>query len=135
MSVTELESSGASTIDYFALNDAALRGFQGVEADMRWSKRPHRPALLKLLDHGQKIRHFIYTVTPALPVERITGPLREGPTWSTHCILANTCLDMALDEHSDVAVAWALPSRLWGQFAVTAAMEVAHATGCDLVQA
>eukprot|EP00959_Pyramimonas_sp_CCMP1952_P212708 4450643-Pyramimonas_sp.AAC.1 len=71
---------------------------------MRWSKRPHRPALLKLPGRGQKIREFIYAAAPALPVERITGPLREGPAWSTHCILANACLDMALDENSDAAV-------------------------------
>eukprot|EP00959_Pyramimonas_sp_CCMP1952_P050154 1048051-Pyramimonas_sp.AAC.1 len=42
---------------------------------------------------------------------------------------------MALDENSDAAVVWALLSRLWGQFAVAAAMEVAHATGCDVARA
>eukprot|EP00959_Pyramimonas_sp_CCMP1952_P134392 2811741-Pyramimonas_sp.AAC.1 len=42
---------------------------------------------------------------------------------------------MALDENSDAAVVWALLSRLWGQFAVAAAMEVAHAIGYGLVQA
>eukprot|EP00959_Pyramimonas_sp_CCMP1952_P204723 4280935-Pyramimonas_sp.AAC.1 len=127
--VTCRGGTGTSAIDYYALNDAVLRGFQGVEADMRWDRRPRRPALLKLSDNGQKIRHFIYTVNPALPVERIVGPLREGPTWSAHQVLASACLDMAFDERSDVAVAWALLSRLWGRSAVTAATEVAHATG------
>eukprot|EP00959_Pyramimonas_sp_CCMP1952_P247327 5170161-Pyramimonas_sp.AAC.1 len=31
--VTCRGGTGVSTIDYFALNDAALRSFQGVEAD------------------------------------------------------------------------------------------------------
>eukprot|EP00959_Pyramimonas_sp_CCMP1952_P427925 8961803-Pyramimonas_sp.AAC.1 len=34
---------GSTIIDYFAVNGVLLRGYRGIEADMTWSTRPHRP--------------------------------------------------------------------------------------------
>eukprot|EP00959_Pyramimonas_sp_CCMP1952_P362830 7598117-Pyramimonas_sp.AAC.1 len=42
---------------------------------------------------------------------------------------------MAFDEQGNVAVVWALLSRLRGRLAVAAASEAAHATGNDVLQA
>eukprot|EP00959_Pyramimonas_sp_CCMP1952_P450284 9428178-Pyramimonas_sp.AAC.1 len=57
----------------------APEGHRGVEADMTWSKRPHRPVMMKIVDNGMKVQHFVYTVTPTLPLDQTFGP-RKQPT-------------------------------------------------------
>eukprot|EP00959_Pyramimonas_sp_CCMP1952_P258433 5401909-Pyramimonas_sp.AAC.1 len=71
--------TGSTVIDYFAVNDVMLRGYRGAEADMAWSKRPHRPVMMNRVGNGMKVQHFVHTVTPALPVDQVIGP-RKQPT-------------------------------------------------------
>eukprot|EP00959_Pyramimonas_sp_CCMP1952_P427614 8955625-Pyramimonas_sp.AAC.1 len=41
--VTFRGGTGCSTIDYFCLNNAAQRGFRGVQVQSSWHEKAHRP--------------------------------------------------------------------------------------------
>eukprot|EP00959_Pyramimonas_sp_CCMP1952_P154134 3224788-Pyramimonas_sp.AAC.1 len=94
------------------MNDVALRGFRGVEADASWAKRPRRPAGVKVVGNGFIIGHFVYAVPPALPSAPVFGAttLPAGWSWrSTLPLLAvcglpagDACDDSAINVHGYV---------------------------------
>eukprot|EP00959_Pyramimonas_sp_CCMP1952_P158298 3310577-Pyramimonas_sp.AAC.1 len=99
---------------------------------MAWSKRPHRPVRMNIVDNGMKVQHFVCTVTPTLPQDQIIGPRKQPADWSTIKALAQACTEIANDDNCDVEVVWFFMSRVWAKFAVQAAMDIADATGTDL---
>eukprot|EP00959_Pyramimonas_sp_CCMP1952_P347330 7274865-Pyramimonas_sp.AAC.1 len=86
---------------------------------MAWHKKAHRPVQLQLVDNGVDVQHYVYSVSPKLPVTPPPGP-RTGPIdWTLHRALAERTVEIAADPSSDVAVVWALLTRVYGRFAVS----------------
>eukprot|EP00959_Pyramimonas_sp_CCMP1952_P290197 6069837-Pyramimonas_sp.AAC.1 len=132
--VTFRGGTGVSTIDYFCLNNAIVRGHRGVHTVMQWHKKAPRPVQLSLVDSGRKIQHYVYTVSAKLPATPPPVPLTQPIDWTLRAALARQALELAQNESSDLGVSWAFLSNVHGKYAVTVAEYAAQNAGVDLEQ-
>ena len=130
--VTCRGGTGSTIIDYFVMNSASERAFAGVEADLTWAKRPHRPVQLRLRGNPSSLQKLVYTRVPSLGRTRMIGPSAHGSCWRAPKAVADAAKKACCDPEVSAQTSWCLMSRAWGMLAPKMARHIGAVTGSTI---
>ena len=123
-------ASSSSPIDLFVVHGGLQDGVNDVRSISGTCVRTHRPVALRFHPRLVALRMRKLKKPPAIPVDRVCGPVREPADWLPQNSLAEEALKAALSGSRGMALH--LLDAAFESFADAAELEVLHATGSHI---